>query len=37
MIKRVKMITVNDKMQRGYTYTLTAPAGSNFAQNFALS
>ena len=34
MTKRVKIVTVNDKMQRGYTYTLTAPAGGNFDPEF---
>jgi hypothetical protein len=34
MTKRVKIVTVNDKMQRGYTYTLTAPAGRNFDPEF---
>ena len=34
MTKRVKIITVNDKMQRDYTYTLTAPAGRNFDPEF---
>ena len=34
MIKRVRSITVNDKMQRSYTYTLTAPAGRNFDAEF---
>jgi hypothetical protein len=34
MTKRVKIVTVNDKMQRGYTYALTAPAGNNFGPEF---
>ena len=34
MTKRMKMVTVNDKMQRGYTYALTAPAGRNFDPEF---
>ena len=34
MTKRVKIVTVNDKMQRGYTYTLTAPTGRNFGPQF---
>jgi hypothetical protein len=34
MTKRVKAITVADKMQRGYRYILTAPAGSNFDPEF---
>ena len=34
MTKRVKTITVSDKMQRGYGYVLTAPAGSNFDPEF---
>jgi hypothetical protein len=37
MTKRVKIVTVNDKMQRGYTYTLTAPAGAISIRNFAPS
>src|SRR5215207_4738237 len=34
MTERPKIITVNDKMQRGYTYPLTAAAGSNFDPEF---
>ena len=34
MTKRVKILTVNDKMQRRYTYTLAAPAGRNFDPEF---
>jgi hypothetical protein len=34
MKKRVSIITVNDKMQRGYTYALTAPTGRNFDPEF---
>jgi hypothetical protein len=29
-----RTITVNDKMQRGYRYALTAPAGRNFDPDF---
>jgi hypothetical protein len=29
-----KKITVNDKMQQGYTYVLTEPAGRNFDDDF---
>jgi hypothetical protein len=32
MTKRI--VTVNDKMQRGYRYTLTAPAGRKFDPEF---
>ncbi|MDX2072884.1 MAG: hypothetical protein SFX19_00790 [Alphaproteobacteria bacterium] len=28
------LITVNDRMQRGYSYALAAPAGKMFAENF---
>jgi hypothetical protein len=31
---RRKTVTVNDKMQRRYRYTLTAPAGRNFDSEF---
>lgn len=31
---KTKIVTVNDKMQRGYHYTLTEPVGKNFANNF---
>ncbi len=34
MTKRLKTILVNDKMQRGYRYTLVAPAGRNFDPEF---
>jgi hypothetical protein len=34
MVKRLKTVTVNDKMQRGYRYTLTAPRGRNFHPEF---
>src|SRR5271163_4977316 len=34
MIKRARTITVNDKMQSGYTYSVTAPAGANFDPEF---
>ncbi len=30
-----KKITVHDKMQKGYTYELTEPAGKNFDEEFA--
>jgi ribosomal protein L35 len=30
----MKTITVNDKMQKGYTYRLTEPIGKNFHQDF---
>jgi len=30
----MKTIIVNDKMQKNYRYTLTEPAGKNFAVNF---
>lgn len=29
------VIQVNDRMQTGYSYTLTAPAGKNFAKGFS--
>lgn len=29
-----KKITVNDKMQQGYTYELTAPMGKDFDPSF---
>ena len=32
--KRRKTVTVNDKMQRGYRYTLDEPAGRNFDADF---
>ena len=31
---RKKTVTVNDKMQRGYRYELTAPVGHNFDPEF---
>jgi hypothetical protein len=31
---RKRSVTVNDKMQRGYRYVLSAPAGRNFALDF---
>jgi len=34
MPARRKTITVNDKMQRGYRYALTAPTGRNFDPEF---
>ena len=30
----MRLVTVNDKMQRGYSYTLTAPVGRNFDPQF---
>jgi hypothetical protein len=32
--RRPKVVRVNDKMQRGYSYSLTAPAGRNFDREF---
>jgi hypothetical protein len=29
-----RFVTVNDKMQRGYRYELTAPVGDEFAPEF---
>lgn len=29
-----KTVTVNDKMQQGYSYTLSEPMGKNFAEDF---
>jgi hypothetical protein len=34
MAGRSKLITVNDKMQRGYRYVLVATAGRNFDPEF---
>ena len=34
MTKSLSVVTVNDKMQRRYTYTLTAPTGRNFDPEF---
>lgn len=34
MPKKEKIVTVNDKMQKGYRYTLTEPAGRNFDETF---
>jgi len=34
MPKKPKKITVNDKMQKNYTYYLTEPAGKNFNPEF---
>jgi hypothetical protein len=34
MAKRFKKILVNDKMQRGYRYTLVAPVGRSFHPDF---
>ena len=31
----MRTVTVNDKMQSGYGYTLTAPEGEGFAEGFA--
>lgn len=31
---KTRVVTVNDKMQRGYRYTLTEPDGKNFAPEF---
>lgn len=31
---RKKIVTVHDRMQRGYTYELTEPEGKNFAPGF---
>jgi hypothetical protein len=33
-VKQRKVVTVNDKMQRGYRYQLTEPIGRNFAAGF---
>lgn len=32
--RRSKVVRVNDKMQRGYSYSLTAPVGRNFDPEF---
>ena len=32
---KVKTIVVNDKMQKGYCYTLAAPTGRDFDREFA--
>jgi hypothetical protein len=34
MSRRLKTVIVNDKMQRGYRYILTAPVGRNFDPEF---
>jgi len=34
MPKRLKIVRVNDKMQRGYRYVLAAPIGRNFDPEF---
>ena len=34
MVKRVRRVRVRDKMQRGYLYYRTQPAGRNFAVEF---
>ncbi|MGN6749171.1 MAG: hypothetical protein ACTHJS_11320 [Xanthobacteraceae bacterium] len=34
MAKRAKVVRVNDRMQRGYSYSLTAPTGRNFDPEF---
>jgi hypothetical protein len=31
---RRRMVTVNDRMQRGYRYALSAPAGRSFNPEF---
>jgi hypothetical protein len=31
---KARSVTVNDRMQRGYRYALSAPAGRNFAPDF---
>jgi hypothetical protein len=33
-LTKKKIVTVNDRMQRGYRYALTAPAGRNFDPDF---
>lgn len=35
MGRRPKIVTVNDKMQRGYRYALVAPTGRNFDPEFS--
>ena len=35
MAARQRTVTVNDKMQRGYRYALTAPSGRSFDPEFA--
>ena len=32
--RRLKVVRVDDKMQRGYSYSLTAPVGRNFDPEF---
>ena len=32
--KKRKIVTVNDKMQKGYRYALTAPVGRSFDSEF---
>ena len=34
MARRAKIVSINDKMQRGYCYTITAPMGRNFDPEF---
>ena len=34
MARQLKIVRVNDKMQRGYRYVLTAPIGRNFDPEF---
>jgi hypothetical protein len=34
MTKKPRSVTVNDRMQRGYTYTLVAPVGRGFDAEF---
>ena len=35
MRQRYVKVAVNDKMQRGYRYVLTAPVGRNFDPDFS--
>src|SRR5262245_51181961 len=34
MVRRFRIVRVNDRMQRGYRYALTAPTGRNFDPEF---
>jgi len=34
MVRRLKIVRVNDKLQRGYRYALTEPPGRNFDHQF---
>ena len=34
MLRKKKIVVVNDKMQKNYRYELTEPAGKNFAKDF---